>query len=61
MVCVKHLSVYQVYDRIWNDYWIGPEMFGLTNPDIITMIEDLEGADECRGYIPYYERSMKVY
>lgn len=36
-------------------------MFGLTNPDIITMIEDLEGADECRGYIPYYERSMKVY
>ena len=33
MVCVKHLSVYQVYDRIWSDYWIGPEMFDLKSND----------------------------
>ena len=61
MVSVKHLYAYQVYDRILSYLWIGPEMFGFTNPDIITAIEDLQGADEWCGYIPYYERSMKVY
>ena len=61
MVSVKHLDAYQVYDRILSYLWIGPEMFGFTNPDIIAAIEDLQGADECCGYIPYYERSMKVY